>query len=451
MKINRFLIITMMIPLMSICIGGCEKFVNENNSSSSQSNNSINSITSSSSSTKIDVSSISTSDNTIMSTTSKITSSSNADITTKTKIFDFSNYTYIGGYTTGNYDTTTVDNIGFVHYRAVKPEMYGEMIKLLPYASDINDTSMAGMIYNTTPILGIKEILVSYRTENSSGTKPILKYGNDVSTANSEELPLSTTTISHKVDISNANYFKIETNGFPLHITSIEIKYNDIGTPESYEYLGSGTGDFRINPVRYNGELVSGESSVSIPISVTRDGDNYIVNEYKTYTYYSYDDVSNNTSLASAASYTSPEDVAAYFTAFGTYPANYVLKKNYKTAANIFGEDTRCVSSYKRTDGYARFVPWTNAPGQTYPIYYECDIALDDTYSSSSRGVGRVVVWLYGFEAEGYDDSPVAVYTDDHYATFQEYLNTGRYGTRFNSEMSPTNYIWGTPAILTAK
>lgn len=54
-------------------------------------------------------------------------------------------------------------------------------------------------------------------------------------------------------------------------------------------------------------------------------------------------------------------------------------------------------------------------------IYYECDIDLDGTYNKSNRGVCKVVVWFNGFSADGYDESPVAVYTDDHYATFQEY------------------------------
>ncbi len=453
MKSNKILVLSIVISLLGVFTTGCDNLISKNSSSLIQSNSS-HSITFSSSSTDAKNSSSIFVDNissTISSTSFNDTTSSNIEIATKTKIFDYSNYTYIGSYSTGNYDTITIENVEFVHYRAVEPEERREMIKLLPYVSNINDTSLAGMIYNTTPILGIKEISISYRTENSSGNKPIVRYGNNISVSNYEELPLSTTTICHNINISNANYFKIETNDFALNITSIEIKYSDIGTPESYEYIGSGSGDYRINPIRFNGNLVSGESSVFVPISIINNGEHYIVDEYKEYTYYSYQDVSKNKSLASSASYTSPEDVAAYFIAFGTYPANYVLKKNYKTAKKIFGDDTRCVSLYERTDGYARFVPWASEPGYTNPVYYECDIALNDTYSNNSRGVGRVVVWLYGFDAIGYDDAPVAVYTDDHYATFQEYLNTGRYGVRFNAEMSPTNHIWGTPAILTAK
>ena len=109
------------------------------------------------------------------------------------------------------------------------------------------------------------------------------------------------------------------------------------------------------------------------------------------------------------------------------------------------------MSTYSRTDGYALSVPYQSGSEGT-PLYHELDVALDSTYSDNRRGVGRVVVWEYGFDASrgaiGYDSAPVAVYTDDHYATFQEYLNTGVYGTRFNSEMQRTIYIWGAAETL---
>ena len=42
----------------------------------------------------------------------------------------------------------------------------------------------------------------------------------------------------------------------------------------------------------------------------------------------------------------------------------------------------------------------------------------------------------------------VIVYTDDHYATFQEYNNYGSFGTRFNAERSVTSYKWSKPTTL---
>ena len=117
----------------------------------------------------------------------------------------------------------------------------------------------------------------------------------------------------------------------------------------------------------------------------------------------------------------------------------FFVKKQYQTAYGIFKENTRCVSNYSRTDGYARSVPYqTGSNGK--PLYYECDIALSSSYSSSNRGTGRLVVWVYGFNETNYDDSIVAVYTDDHYASFSEYLNNGTWGDYFNAEFNRVPY-----------
>lgn len=464
--------LSILLATLLISLAGCELNNSSSNKNSSFSSSSNNQVVTSSSSTKIESSSNSSSviDNSSSTTSSNVVDSSSSSIVSSvssstassssssssseeyydlsSKVFNSSNYTSIGNYSTGNYDTTSASSVSFTHYRAVESSG-NDMMVLLPYVSNENDTSMAGMVYNTTAIKGIKKFIIKYRTQNGSGSKPILRYGNDISVENSVELDLSTSNNTMTINVKNANYFKVETNGYKLYLVSIEVQYTGLGTPETYTYLKSGEGDYRINPVTFSGSKVSGQSSVNVPVSVTRNGDSYIVDEYKTYTYYTYSAVSSNTSLASKAAYTTPEDVAAYFVAFGEAPANFVAKKQYSNAKSIFGSNARCVSNYKRTDGYARFVPWAKAPGQTYPIYYECDIDLDGTYTNNKRGVGRVVVWLHGFNYEGYSNAPVAVFTDDHYATFQEYLNTGRYGTRFNAELSPTNYVWGTPAILT--
>ena len=79
-------------------------------------------------------------------------------------------------------------------------------------------------------------------------------------------------------------------------------------------------------------------------------------------------------------------------------------------------------------------------------MYHELDLDIDGSYSKDNRGSGRLVVWYYGFTSEGYDGSPVSVFTNDHYATFQEYMNDGTFGTKFNAEMVVTNYKFS-PAI----
>ena len=376
--------LSILLATLLISLAGCElnnSSSNKNSSflSSSSNNVSSNSTTSSSSdvsssraddviSSSSDMSSstsivsssssiVSSSSSTPVVSSSSSSSSSEEYYDLSSKVFNSSNYTSIGTYDTGNYDTTSVNGVSFTHYRAVEPSG-NDMMTLLPYVSNENDNSLAGMVYNTTAIKGIKKFIIKYRTQNGSGSKPILRYGNDISVENSIELDLSTSNNTMTINVKNANYFKVETNGYKLYLVSIEVQYTGEGTPETYTYLKSGEGDYRINPVTFSGSKVSGQSSVNVPVSVTRNGDSYIVDEYKTYTYYAYSAVSSNTSLASKAAYTTPEDVAAYFVAFGEAPANFVAKKQYSNAKSIFGSNARCVSNYKRTDGYARFVPW---------------------------------------------------------------------------------------------
>lgn len=361
-----------------------------------------------------------------------------------------SNYMSIGSYSTGNYDQGSVSGVSFEHYRAVSSYSGSDFVALLPYVNYYGDGSTSGALYNTSSISGIESIAISYRTSLSSGQKPVLSYGPNIAVTSQVELNLTTSNATSTFEISNANYFKLSTSESTIYIQSIVIDYNGSGPSDSYTYLGSGSGLYRINPIVNSGSLYDGKS-VAVPTSITRSGNYYTVNSTKTYTYYTYSYIQSNPGLADAASYTDPLDVAAYFTTFGTYPANYVSKSSYSSAYSLFGDDARCVSVYSRTDGYATSVPY-QVGGSGTPTYYECDIDLDGTYSSNNRGVGRVVCWQYGFDpskgATSYDGSPVCVYTDDHYATFQEYLNTGVYGTRFNSEMLRTAYVWGAPTTL---
>ncbi|MCH4228684.1 MAG: hypothetical protein LKF75_03165, partial [Bacilli bacterium] len=72
------------------------------------------------------------------------------------------------------------------------------------------------------------------------------------------------------------------------------------------------------------------------------------------------------------------------------------------------------------------------------------------TYSTSSRGVGRVVVFTGGLDATGYDSSYCAVFTDDHYFSFQECNNLGGWNPRFDAEGYITNTEWGNATTLSA-
>ena len=57
-------------------------------------------------------------------------------------------------------------------------------------------------------------------------------------------------------------------------------------------------------------------------------------------------------------------------------------------------------------------------------------------------------MWEYGFDYKGYDNSIVALFTDDHYASFSEYLNNGTWGDRFNAEFDRTAYIYASAKTL---
>ena len=200
--------------------------------------------------------------------------------------------------------------------------------------------------------------------------------------------------------------------------------------------------DYRIEPVVYSGTLVDGVSSVVVPTSISKEGTTYTVTATKTLTYYSTDYVLEHPSVASEATITDPALVAAYYIAFKAAPANYRTKTEWQNASSsdieVFGSSNiRCVSEYSWTDGYAQSVPWRDNPtksGQA-PLYHELDVKLPGQYYSiTSRGKGRVVAWDYGFEC--YGNYATATFTDDHYATFYEYLNYGSFGTGFVGQES---------------
>lgn len=378
------------------------------------------------------------------------TPSSSADIgKLKTMTLDSSVGSGKFTYSTGNWGTFYSSAVEFGFYRANKSS--DELLSLVGYTSITGVEGLKSSFYNINPIYGIEKMDITYFTD-SLDDGGFLSYGTNWTKETCEPIVPSQTPNTLEVYCRGANYFSIESDTVDLHIESVKIYYSGdykaIWNPD----LGSGDDQVRINIESYSGDLISGISSVTLPVAIQVESGSYSVTETREYTYYSYEDVDDSPDLAESAAYTLPVDVANYFIAFGTYPANYVSKNNYRTAYRIFGDQTRCVSSYDRTDGYATAIPYQGDDTGT-PFYFECDIALDDTYSSSSRGVGRLVVWLYGFSsdkgASSYNSSPVAVYTDDHYATFKEYLNCGVFGPNFDAEMTKTMTCWTSPLTLT--
>ncbi|HNX16639.1 MAG TPA: Ig-like domain-containing protein, partial [Bacilli bacterium] len=351
-----------------------------------------------------------------------------------------------GSYDT-NYGTDIYKNITYGFYRVDSDNDHSGMIKLFPSLSQYDYGALPGSFFNDSPISGIKQITVSYI---STGGLTIA-YG-DTRTRNYSQTIASTgtsgwTTTTISLTISSC-YFSIETNGQIAYLKSVRVGYNSSLTPNTDALENE---SYRIAPTVYSGSLVDGVSSVSVPDSISMNSNTYTVNSYRTYTYYSFDYVSANRSRLNLdnVAMTDPVDVANYYIAFHAIPANYghgnTVNESCATISEVnslFDDDARSITQYNRTTGYAQAVPWRAATGQSKPIYYEFDIALDSSYSTSNRSVGRLVMWVYGWSC--YDDlAPVAVYTDDHYATFGEYLNYGCFGSRFDSQTSTDGYRTG--------
>ena len=364
----------------------------------------------------------------------------------KTLIFNSNNISSISSkYSTGNYGDFTLNTIGFEYYRAVGGN--NSYATLLSYSHDYGDT-LGGSIYNTTPIKNIKSISVTYETANSYGNdKPTLYYG-EHNFSNHVDLDYTygsdTFTLN---DLSDVNYFKIESGDSTLYVSEINVTYDNTTTTSGNDFVSTsmGEGKYRTNP----NESINPENgdTVVAPVRVNISNNEYTVLETKTYTYYTYEYVQKHPEVASIAAMTSPMDVANYYSIFREFPANYVINDNYSEAYDIFGNSTRCVSEYHKTNGYASKVPYY---GST-PTYYEFDIALDDTYSSSNRSVGRVVAFETGLSPVNYGNGShiVCYFTDDHYATFQEYNNLGEFLPRFSVERTIAGCIWGEPTTIT--
>ena len=377
--------------------------------------------------------------------------------TIQEKVITLSNTTYnkIGNYSTGNYanqynraDMAVIDGITFEHYRALKYS--GGLLSLLPYYENDSDNTLPGAFYNVTAISTINRMFLHYKTENNDENGFKIHFGEDLYTRYTSIIPGSTETNYVELDFTNVNYFKIETDNQIVSFTDITIYYEEDSSLLVSSYSSSGKDEYRLNPQCFEGDLVDGQSSIEIPmkVQVNLDG-SYTVTEKKKYTYYSYEYVKEHPEVADDAAMVHPVDVATYYIAFKKYPANYFESAKSAlsdaTAYLLFGNRIRQVSQeYSRRDGYVNAIPYKLN-------YIEFDIDIGNTYiinRTLSRGVGRVVIFINGFDVESYDDSPVAVLTDDHYSTFQEYLNTGTYGKRFNAQSRRTIYQWGEAKCL---
>lgn len=359
----------------------------------------------------------------------------------------FSSSITSGTYSTGNYGTKSSNGYEFIYYRTT--DFNGGVANLLPAICDYGDP-MGGSIANVNPFSGVDSITIKYSNTSKSGaTAGKLSYGDSNTLDGSFAIPYSTSENTVTFDIAGgANFIKIESGSTQLALKEFTVHYTNSGS-SSYTPISAYTNNYRINPNKYTGTLVAGSSSVTVPVSVSYSGNRYTVLQSKTYTYYTLDYVESHPSVASAAVMTDPVDVANYYSIFGEIPANYGGSgsgmNSVSDVQSVFGSDARQVSYYNRTNGYATAVPNINASQG----YYEFDIALDSSYypSGGGRGVGRVVAWIKGINNSAYGNGNYRVchFTDDHYATFQEFNNLGQFLSKFDAQQHITGKKWSCP------
>lgn len=348
--------------------------------------------------------------------------------------FSFSGYDVDVGSYTSNFTSDSVDYINYGLYRAGKDS--GSVV-LYPSnnLSTLSDISLPGSINNNTAFKNASRIDISYKGEG------VIRYG--TSTAREETITLNEhTSLTEEKYIfpKDCAYLSIEASSI-LYVDEFEVYVDGQNVSQSVSLK---TNDYRVDPVTFYGSLVDGVSTVDVPIEYEITSDNKVkATKTKEYTYYSFNYVSNYKSSLNLEeiAMTDPIDIANYYLAFGCIPSNFAGVTNSsddnwisestvgtKTQVkNIFGNLARQVSQYDRTDGYAEAVPY-----KWRQPYLEFDFDGDGTYSLNARGSNRVVIWSDCWtNSNGY---PVAVYTDDHYETFREYLNYGAWGEAFKAE-----------------
>ncbi|MCR5564923.1 MAG: hypothetical protein K6F59_03955, partial [Gammaproteobacteria bacterium] len=312
-----------------------------------------------------------------------------------------------------------------------------------------------GAVYNVTPFNTIKALKVTYETERSNASDPRtpnVTFGTDKRCKDYKHVLSSSesfTEVTINVNGLDFNFFSFNSGDYYTTLKTIEVVYESTQSVSSSRVAESGKNKVRLNPITYAGTKVPGETKVTVPTKVEYDSttNTYKAVSEKEFTYYTYTYISNHPDEVDNAAIIDPIEVCMYFTIFGTWPANYAEKNgsnNVNTIRSVFGSKTRQVSIYNRTDGYATSVPWVGT-GK----YYELDINFDGTYSTGSRGSGRVVAWKDGFTATGYDNSPVCLYTDDHYNTWLEYYNNGTWSNRYDAEGNITGVSFSAATTVT--
>ena len=356
-------------------------------------------------------------------------------------------------YPTGNYGASKkISGIYFNYYRTYRNSS-DLFISILKTNDFLNDSLYPSMLYNSTAIKGIRKITLNYKSADDF----YILYGNDRKTNNVMRIKKSTDFATVDAYFPKSAFFRIVAKNSDVDLKRVDIYYDnsDNSNTDYYSYEG-----FRIE-CNYDefDNILNGEVR-SIPTKIKIIDNGYEILETKEYTYYKQtyvmsDEFTKDMFLENAL--TNPVDVANYYTLFHDFPVNYCYKEDISSYKSKFDSNLlRQVSYYTRTDGYVSAINKGNGvkvatnPVSGYPDYYELDFDVDGTYTTSSRGVGRLVAFQEGFEATGYSNKPVIVYTDDHYSTFMEYNNYGGFETRFNGESYAT-FHWINPLTTLIK
>lgn len=299
-------------------------------------------------------------------------------------------------------------------------------------------------LYNNASYPGLYEIDLKYKAPTGFN----LKYGTTRDYEYSHNIESSSSYKELSIIIDHSNYFSIEANDTGnVYIQSITLKYNP-SKGNSQNNHSTYTAYRLAVPYTQFDDIAEGEKR-SIPTSVTyTTTGEYIINETKEYTYHTAAYYLDDYSKASEVALTDPLDIAAYYTLFHDFPLNYAYQSDMSDLKSYFGSSTRQLSQYNRTDGYAKSVPYYVPLNRSTPQYYELDFDTNGTYANGQRGTGRLVIFEYGFKNSSYLGQPVILYTDDHYATFAEYMNDGTFGPKFDAEKLRTNLIYSEPITL---
>lgn len=362
---------------------------------------------------------------------------------------------YFDNYVSFEYDDIIFDGYGVAALVddealfSINPPLYG------------NDESA---FLNSTPIDGISSIEITYKSDDDVK----IYYGNNrYELEYVSVLPAQTEYGEYTLPlIEDSSFFKISSDEDYIYIYDMNVMCVG-GSVDETPYT-SARGVRYVPTVDYNPK----EGKVlSLPQCTLEEDGNVTLVEWKNYTFhtfeYCYDRIVNHGDSPSDYAYTDPIDVANYFVLYNKIPPNYgyidsdvskkearaglkdnelIESRNFKIQKNIpcvydvidvFGKDLgRVVSQYNRKpSGYLQAVDYRLYKDTDKVLYYEFDIDLKDgiPYEIKSRGTGRVVGFVGGFEV--YDDTDnVALLTKDHYHSFEESSNCGFFNERFDSE-----------------